>query len=139
MAATQEKPADKVQIEEVDSDTDDEMPALENAEVAAEAGADAGAAKGAKQNRQEKKARKALQKLGVKPVAGINRVTMKKAKDVLFVIAEPDVFKSPNSDTYIVFGEAKIEDMNAQQQAAMQQSAVTKMLDEDAGAAGDDD
>jgi nascent polypeptide-associated complex subunit alpha len=34
---------------------------------------------------------------------------------VLFVIATPDVFKSSNSDTYIVFGEAKIEDPAAQQ------------------------
>ena len=27
---------------------------------------------------------------------------------VLFVIASPDVYKSPNSDCYIVFGEAKV-------------------------------
>jgi len=29
---------------------------------------------------------------------------------VVFVIAKPDVFKSPSSDTYIVFGEAKVDD-----------------------------
>ena len=29
---------------------------------------------------------------------------------VLFVIASPDVYKSPNSDCYIVFGEAKVRD-----------------------------
>ena len=28
----------------------------------------------------------------------------------LFVIASPDVFKSQNSDTYIVFGEAKVRE-----------------------------
>ena len=33
---------------------------------------------------------------------------------ILFVIQKPDVFKSPASDTYIVFGEAKIEDLSAQ-------------------------
>ena len=27
---------------------------------------------------------------------------------VLFVLASPDVYKSPNSDCYIVFGEAKV-------------------------------
>lgn len=27
---------------------------------------------------------------------------------VLFVIAQPDVYKSSNSDCYIVFGEAKV-------------------------------
>ena len=32
-------------------------------------------------------------------------------------MAQPDVFKSPTSDTYVVFGEAKIEDLSAQQQA----------------------
>lgn len=37
---------------------------------------------------------------------------------ILFVISKPDVFKSPASETYIVFGEAKIEDINSQAQAA---------------------
>ena len=35
---------------------------------------------------------------------------------ILFVIPQPEVFKSPASDTYIIFGEAKIEDLNAQAQ-----------------------
>lgn len=34
----------------------------------------------------------------------------------MFVINTPDVFKSPASDTYIIFGEAKIEDLSAQAQ-----------------------
>lgn len=71
-----------------------------------------------RQNRNEKKARKAMQKLGMRPVAGVLRVTVKKSKNVLFVINQPDVFKSPNSDTYVVFGEAKSEDSSAQSQAA---------------------
>jgi len=37
---------------------------------------------------------------------------------ILFVISKPDVFKSPASDTYIIFGEAKIEDLSAQAQTA---------------------
>ena len=37
---------------------------------------------------------------------------------ILFVISKPDVFKSPASDTYIIFGEAKIEDLSAQAQAS---------------------
>jgi nascent polypeptide-associated complex subunit alpha len=69
--------------------------------------------KGGKQNRSEKKARKAMQKLGMKQLTGITRVTVKKAKNILFVISKPDVFKSPASDTYIIFGEAKIEDLNS--------------------------
>merc|ERR1712136_464766 len=65
-----------------------------------------------------KKSRKAVQKLGIKPVPGISRVTVKKSKNILFVISKPDVHKSVNSDTYVVFGEAKIEDLSAQAQAS---------------------
>jgi len=70
------------------------------------------------QNRNEKKSRKAMQKLGMRPVSGVLRVTVKKSKNVLFVIHKPDVFKSPTTDTYVVFGEAKSEDSAAATQAA---------------------
>lgn len=71
---------------------------------------------GAGATRGEKKSRKAMAKLGMKPFPGINRVTMKKSKTILFVIAKPDVYKSPTSETYIIFGEAKIEDLSSSQQ-----------------------
>ena len=100
-----------------DDDSDDDMPELENAE----GGDDPSKAK---QSRSEKKSRKAMQKLGMKPVPGIMRVTVKKSKNILFAIGHPDVFKSATSDTYVVFGEAKIEDLGAQaQQSAAQQFA----------------
>lgn len=72
----------------------------------------------AKQSRSEKKARKALSKLGLRPVTGVSRVTIRKAKNILFVITQPDIFKSPASDTYVIFGEAKIEDLSQQAQMA---------------------
>lgn len=65
-----------------------------------------------------------MQKLGMRPVPGVLRVTVKKSKNVLFVIAKPDVFKSPNSDTYVVFGEAKSEDAGA----AASQAAAAKQF-----------
>jgi len=68
--------------------------------------------KGAKQSRSEKKARKLFSKLGLKQVTGVSRVCIRKSKNILFVINKPDVYKSPGSDTYIVFGEAKIEDLS---------------------------
>jgi nascent polypeptide-associated complex subunit alpha len=71
-----------------------------------------------KQTRSEKKARKAIAKLGLRPVPGILRVTIRKSKNILFVIQKPDVYKSPASDTYIVFGEAKIEDLSQRAQIA---------------------
>ncbi|KAH0827143.1 nascent polypeptide-associated complex, subunit alpha [Lanmaoa asiatica] len=75
------------------------------------------------QSRSERKARKALLGLGLKKVPSITRVTLRRPKNVLFVLSSPDVYKSPNSDCYIVFGEAKIEDMNAQAQLSAQQLA----------------
>jgi nascent polypeptide-associated complex subunit alpha len=60
------------------------------------------------QSRPERKARKALLSLGLKKVPSITRVTLRRPKNVLFVISSPDVYKSQNSDCYIVFGEAKV-------------------------------
>merc|ERR1719453_928843 len=102
---------------ESDSSSDDEMPPLEGDEKA-------------KQNRSEKKSRKAISKLGLQAVPGILRVTVKKSKSVCFVISKPDVFKSPASDTYVVFGEARVEDLGAQQQqTAAQQFAPDASVD----------
>jgi nascent polypeptide-associated complex subunit alpha len=115
--------AKEVEVEEEEEEEDEEeeegMPELEPADsVKKDEDGGEGKGKGSKQNRSEKKARKAMQKLGMKQVPGIVRVTVKKAKNILFVISKPDVFKSPASDTYIIFGEAKIEDINSQAQAA---------------------
>merc|ERR1712242_172716 len=121
--AAEAKPEDPV-IEDAGSDSEDEMPGLEdtaagandeNADTNAAAGADDGEGKG-KQSRGEKKARKTLSKLGLKQVAGVTRVTIRKSKNILFVVNNPDVYKNPNGDTYVVFGEAKIEDMSQQAQ-----------------------
>ncbi|GFY83385.1 nascent polypeptide-associated complex subunit alpha-like protein 2 [Actinidia rufa] len=81
-----------------------------------------------KQSRSEKKSRKAMLKLGMKPVTGVSRVTIKRTKNILFFISKPDVFKSPNSETYIIFGEAKIEDLSSQLQTqAAQQFRMPDM------------
>ncbi|CAM9673668.1 unnamed protein product, partial [Ectocarpus fasciculatus] len=109
------------EVEDIEGDSDDDIPELE-AQVG---GDDSAEPKGGKQNRNEKKARKAVQKLGMKAVPSIMRVTVKKSKNILFVISKPDVHKSPSSNTYVIFGEAKIEDLSAQaqQQAAERFSA----------------
>merc|ERR1712083_1269883 len=90
---------------------DDSIPELE--ETAGEAGGDAAvsaaaaaglgedASSKAKQSRGEKKARKIMSKLGLKQVTGVSRVTIRKSKNILFVINKPDVYKNPASDTYI--------------------------------------
>ncbi|KAF8774454.1 nascent polypeptide-associated complex subunit alpha-like [Argiope bruennichi] len=88
----------------------------------------------AKQSRGEKKARKLMSKLGLKQVQGVTRVTIRKSKNILFVITKPDVYKSPAGDTYIVFGEAKIEDLSQQAQMA---AAEKFKAPESAGLGGD--
>ncbi|CAI9086994.1 OLC1v1020944C1 [Oldenlandia corymbosa var. corymbosa] len=87
-----------------------------------------GTNEGSKQSRSEKKSRKAMLKLGMKPVTGVSRVTIKRTKNILFFISKPDVFKSPNSETYVIFGEAKIEDLSSQLQTqAAQQFRMPDM------------
>jgi len=84
-------------------------------------------------SRNEKKARKAIGKLGLKHVPGITRVTLRRPKGILFVINSPDVYRSPTSNTWIIFGEAKIEDLNSQAQA----SAAQQLAASEAANAGD--
>ncbi|KAI0567690.1 Nascent polypeptide-associated complex subunit alpha [Gracilaria domingensis] len=92
-----------------------------------------------KHSRAEKKSRKALQKLGLKSVSGVTRVTVKKNKNYLFVISKPEVYKSPQSDTYIIFGEAKIEDLSAvAQNRAAEQFRIPEMNPVNAAAPGTD-
>merc|ERR1711959_758422 len=112
VAAHNMKAEDPVEVvDDVEDDsTDDDMPEMEDGEE--------GSGK-SKQSRSEKKSRKAMQKLGMKPVPGIVRVTVKKSKNILFVIKEPDVFKTNDSNpkgpqTFIVFGKAEIEDLSQQ-------------------------
>merc|ERR1712243_117834 len=127
-----------------DGDDGDSIPELEDTGAEGEASGAAGALVGEdgmgknKQSRGEKKARKIMSKLGLKPITGVSRVTIRKSKNILFVIQKPDVYKNPASDTYIVFGEAKIEDLSqqAQMEAAEKFNKVDVPQAADAAAAG---
>jgi len=105
-----------VEVEDADSSSDSEPELVEEGEASIPAGSAVTI-----HSRNEKKARKAIAKLGLKHVEGITRVTLRRPKGILFVISNPEVYKSPNSNTYIIFGEAKIEDLNSQAQAAAAQ------------------
>ncbi|CAL9189120.1 unnamed protein product [Musa hybrid cultivar] len=137
----EDAPIVDVEDEKDGEDDDDED---DDDEVGGEQGL--GANENSKQSRSEKKSRKAMLKLGMKPVTGVSRVTIKRTKNILFVISKPDVFKSPNSETYVIFGEAKIEDLSSQlqSQAAQQfrmpdlSNAMAKP-DESAAAVVDED
>ena len=80
-------------------DKEEEMPSLEN-----QPGDEN------KFNRNEKKCRKALMKVGMKQMSGITRITLKKRDGTIFVIDDPEVLNLDNS--YAIFGELKLEDLN---------------------------
>jgi nascent polypeptide-associated complex subunit alpha len=74
-----------------------------------------------------------MTKLGMKPVTDIVRVTFKKSKNFMLYIDDPEVLKSPGAEnTYIIFGEAKINDLSGAlgqkeaQQYANPEKAVSK-------------
>ncbi|GLU21347.1 hypothetical protein SLE2022_374920 [Rubroshorea leprosula] len=118
-AVVEDVKEDEKEDDEDEDDDDDEDDKDDGAQ---------GANGNSKQSRSEKKSRKAMLKLGMKPVTGVSRVTIKRTKNILFFISKPDVFKSPNSETYVIFGEAKIEDLSSQLQTqAAQQFRMPDM------------
>lgn len=60
----------------------------------------------AKQSCSEENAQRAVSKLGLRQVTRVTGVIIWKSKNIFFVITKPDVYKSPASETYVVWGEA---------------------------------
>merc|ERR1712012_206775 len=80
---------------------------------------------GAPMQKGERKARKALAKVGMKSLAGVTRVTIKKKDGIVFVINNPTVMRSgEDGNQFAVFGEITIDDpvnrVNMQKAQAMQ-------------------
>lgn len=138
MAACTEE-HDKHSVCSANVESDDECPELEeeNGDETPEEGR-------SKLSRNEKKARKVILRHGLKQMPNIVRVIIRKNKHVVFVVPKPDVYKSLASDTYVIFGEAKIEDLSSQAQSAAAQRFTSAMAaaasaqprTEDAGRAG---
>eukprot|EP00980_Cylindrotheca_fusiformis_P023745 scaffold10922_cov147-Cylindrotheca_fusiformis.AAC.3 len=95
-------------------------------------------------NRAEKKAKKTMEKLGMKQVSGISRVTLKMSGGGgYYNISQPDVYVSNNNNnnknghaTYVVFGEAhqgssfmNNNDGANRQATAAQQAKLAQLLD----------
>jgi nascent polypeptide-associated complex subunit alpha len=59
----------------------------------------------------EKKVRKALMKLGLNKIEGVNRVTIRQKDNYFFVVKDPEVYVSKESDSsYVIFGEISMDD-----------------------------
>lgn len=83
--------------------------------------------------KHEKKAREQLLKLGLKPLKDVTRVTFKKKGNYILAIENPEVYKTPGG-SYVVFGEAKVEDLNKRYAEAMAAQNAAKS----AAGAGED-
>ncbi|KAG9246650.1 hypothetical protein BJ878DRAFT_533098 [Calycina marina] len=114
----------KTTAEDADSDSDDSE--IEAGDISTGGGMQV-------YSRNEKKARKLISKLNLIKVPGITRVTLRRPKNILFVINNPEVFKTVTGTTYIVFGEAKIEDLNSQAQASAAQQLAAQDSHDHAG------
>ncbi|XP_026397578.1 nascent polypeptide-associated complex subunit alpha-like protein 1 [Papaver somniferum] len=91
-----------------------------------------------KQSRSESKSRKAMLKLGMKPITGVSRVTVKKSKNILFAISKPDVFKSPTSDTYVIFGAEQFKAPDLSNVVSKPESSAPAQDEEDVDETGVD-
>jgi nascent polypeptide-associated complex subunit alpha len=119
--------ADKgVKVEEVQ---DDEAPELLGNDEANAIDEDAlarlGGAAGAKSS---KRYAKAMAKLGLKPEPNIFRVSIRKGRAQNLSINKPEVYRFPNTNTFVIFGEIAGDDMpmGAQEEATKAAaSAVT--------------
>ena len=65
-------------------------------------------------NRREKQCKKQLLKMGLKPMEGVNRVSIKRRDGLVFVIQDPEIFKNPNAtgknDSYVILGEMRMDE-----------------------------
>ena len=78
-------------------------------------------------SKSEKKVRKALAKLGMVKMEGVNRVTMKQKDNYYLCVKDPEVFTSPNNaNTFIIFGELTFDDPEKK----MSQEAIEQMRKE---------
>ncbi|BGO91709.1 hypothetical protein NBRC10512_006803 [Rhodotorula toruloides] len=84
------------------------------------------------------KAKEALLKLGLRRVEDITRVVIRRPKSALLAIQDPEVYKSPVSDCYIVFGEAKPEDASSGFPNFAQLAQAEQLASQQAAAAGED-
>nr|UXY87655.1 nascent polypeptide-associated complex subunit alpha-like protein 1 [Cryptomonas curvata] len=62
-----------------------------------------------KETRIEKKIHKTLESFFYEKVNNVNKISFNKSKNSIFVINNPEIFKSSVNNSYLIFGETKIE------------------------------
>mmetsp|Transcript_1101 Transcript_1101/g.2412 ORF Transcript_1101/g.2412 Transcript_1101/m.2412 type:complete len:93 (-) Transcript_1101:1366-1644(-) len=72
-----------------------------------------------KQSRGEKKTKKALEGFGFQKILDISRIRFQKTKNVVFVITQPEIFKSAIHGSFLIFGEARMENFSNSKEKKM--------------------
>ena len=68
--------------------------------------------------KQPKKYAKAMQKMGLKPEPNVLNVKILKHSAMSFSINKPEVYRFPGTDTFVMFGDAQVEESNSAAQKA---------------------
>ena len=98
---------DKEEVEKKEEEDDE----VDSDDEAGEKGTEEG---GKKLTRSEKKCKKAFLKIGMKPLSGITRVTLKRRDKIVFYVDTPEILKSGTSEnSYVILGELKMLDQGA--------------------------
>merc|ERR1712010_215587 len=128
-------PAEPAKAKEDDeSDTDDDMPTLD----------EDGKSEGHKVSKNEKKVRKAIDKFGFKEATGFTEMRVQTGKNIVLCIENPAVKKLATGKgefMYAVFGKVDVKDHNmheAQAEQMMRQLQMMQEQKEKAGAEGED-
>ena len=88
---------------------DDEIPTLETVENTDIPTMD---------GKASKKYAKAMAKLGLKPEANILRAYIKKEKAMSFAVMNPETYRFPDTNTFVLFGEFQLDDFAGAQKPA---------------------
>ncbi|ORC85405.1 putative nascent polypeptide associated complex subunit [Trypanosoma theileri] len=84
---------------------DEEVPTLEAAEVPQVA-------------KQSKRYAKAMAKMGLKPEPNVFKVQISKHGSMSFVVNQPELYRFPGTNTFLVFGEAQLGESTKEAQEA---------------------
>ncbi|ANQ09224.1 Uncharacterized protein PCOAH_00034630 [Plasmodium coatneyi] len=64
-----------------------------------------------KMSKGERRARKMLVKLGLKAIPNVHKVIIKKSQKMIFAVSNVEVYKVDGTESYVIFGDAKTDDI----------------------------
>lgn len=102
---------------------EEEVPTLEAAEVP-------------QVGKQSKRHAKRMAKMGLKPEPNVTKVNIRKVGTLSFSIGQPEVYRFPGTNTFVIFGEAQLEDPGMLPQDAEARAATVISQAIDAATAG---